>query len=157
MTLRHRALTPALILVVAACSGAGSTPALSAAPASSPPAAPLASAAIQTVAVKLTDSLRMEPATITVKAGQTVRFIVTNSGIADHEFYLGDEASQEAHEMVMRSPGGMTHGEPAGIELKPSETKELLYTFSKAGALLAGCHEPAHYAAGMKAAITITE
>ena len=155
MTRRLRHFAPALILVVAACSAAGSTPAPSA-PAAPTAAAPTASAGIQTVMVKLTDALRMEPAQLTVKAGQSVRFMVTNTGGTDHEFYLGDEAAQEAHEMVMRSPGGMSHGEPAGISLKPGETKELVYTFSTAGAFVAGCHEPAHYAAGMKAAITVT-
>ena len=53
--------------------------------------------------------------------------------------------------------GGITQDEPGGIVLKPGETKELPYTFSKAGAFVAGCQKTAHYAGGMKAAITVTE
>ncbi len=156
MRLRHLALAPALILVFAACSAGGST-AAPITPASAPPAASSASAATQKVQVKLTDALRLEPAQMTVKAGMPVRFVVTNTGATNHEFYLGDEAAQGQHEQEMMSMGGMSRDEPDGIVLKPGETKELTHTFSKAGAFLAGCHETAHYAGGMKAAITVTQ
>jgi uncharacterized cupredoxin-like copper-binding protein len=56
----------------------------------------------------------------------------------------------------MASMGGMTHDEPEGIAVKPGETKELTYTFAKAGETLAGCHVTGHYGGGMKAAITVT-
>lgn len=152
MRLRHLALAPALVLVVAACSGGGSTPSTSAA--ASPTSA--ASTAAQRIEVKLTDSLRMEPAEMTVKVGQPVTFVVTNTGAIEHEFYVGDEAAQDAHEQEMLS-GGMAMDEPDGIVLKPGETKELLHTFETAGTFLAGCHVPGHYAGGMKATITVTE
>lgn len=156
MNLRRLALAPALILIVAACSGAGSTASPSAAAASPSPAASASSAA-QRVEVKLTDALKMEPAAMTVKAGQPVTFVVTNSGAIQHEFYLGDEAAQGAHEQEMMSGGGMTMDEADGIVLKPGETKELTHTFTTAGASLAGCHETAHYGGGMKATITVTQ
>jgi len=156
MNLRYLALAPALILIVAACSSAGSTASPSGAAASPSPAAPASSVA-QRIEVKLTDALRMEPAEMTVKAGQPVTFVVTNSGAIQHEFYLGDEAAQTEHEKEMMSSGGMAMDEPDGIVLKPGETKELTHTFPMAGASLAGCHETAHYAGGMKAAITVTE
>ncbi len=52
--------------------------------------------------------------------------------------------------------GGMAHDDPAGIAVKPGETKELTYTFAEAGEALAGCHVIGHYGGGMKAEITIT-
>ncbi len=156
MHLRHLALAPALILIVTACSGTGSTVSPSVAAASPSPAASASSAA-QRIEVKLTDALKMEPAGMTVKVGQPVTFVVTNSGTIQHEFYLGDEAAQGAHEQEMMSGGGMAMDEPDGIVLKPGETKELTHTFPMAGASLAGCHETAHYAGGMKATITVTE
>lgn len=156
MNPRHLARAPALIPIVAARSGTGSTASPSGSAASPSPAA-TASPAAQKVEVKLTDALRMEPAEMTVKAGQPVTFVVANSGAIQHEFYLGDESAQNKHENEMMSGGGMTMDEPDGIVLKPGETKELTHTFPTAGAFLAGCHETAHYAGGMKAAITITE
>lgn len=153
MRLPHVALAPALILIVAACSGAGSTTSPSA-PAASPSAA--ASPAAQTVEVNLTDEFKMEPAEMTVKAGQPVTFVVTNSGVLEHEFYLGDEAAQAEQEQMMQS-GQMPHDTAEGISVEPGETKELTYTFDTAGQTLAGCHVAGHYASGMKATITVTE
>ena len=159
MRLSRLALIPVAAILVAACSSGGAaTTAPSASPAgpSASPAGPSASAAAATrVEVTLTDALKIEPATMTVPAGVPVTFVVTNSGTTDHEFYLGDEAAQTEHEKEMAAMGGMTHDEPEGIAVKPGETKELTYTFAKAGATLAGCHVAGHYGGGMKAAITV--
>ena len=142
-------LLPAVVLFVAACSsgGAGTT-------APSVSSVPSASAEATRIEVTLLDTLKIEPASMTVPAGVAVTFVVTNTGAADHEFYLGDEAAQAAHEKEMISRGGMAHDEPEGIAVKPGETKELTYTFAQAGETLAGCHFVGHYAGGMKAAIT---
>jgi len=148
MRLRHLTATPALILIVAACSGAGATASPSA-PAAS------ASAAPQRIEVTLSDSFTIELASSTVPAGVPVTFVVMNAGAIDHEFYVGDEAAQAEHEEEMMA-GGMRHDEPDGISVKPGETKELIHTFEAPGEMLAGCHEPGHYTAGMKAAITVT-
>ncbi len=155
MRFRLVALLPTLIILIAACSGSGSTPSPSLAPALPSSGAP-ASPAAQTMDVKLTDALKMEPAQMTVKAGQPVTFVVTNTGAIDHEFYLGDEAMQAEQEKMMVS-GQMAHDTAEGISLKPGETKELTYTFEAAGQTLAGCHVVGHYAGGMKATITVTE
>ncbi len=79
MRLARLALIPAAALLVAACSsGGGATTAPSASAASS------ASAAASRIEVKLLDSLRMEPATMTVPAGVPVTFVVTNAVSAEH-------------------------------------------------------------------------
>lgn len=153
MRLGHLALVPALVLIAAACSGPAST-ASPPAPAASP--SPAASAAAQSIEVKLTDAFKMEPAEMTVTAGQPVTFVITNTGVLEHEFYLGDEAAQAEQEQMMQS-GQMAHDTAEGISLKPGETKELTYTFEAASQTLAGCHVAGHYAGGMKATITITE
>lgn len=105
--------------------------------------------------IALTDAMRIEPGSIQVPVGVPVTFVVTNDGVIEHEFYLGDAAAQAKHEAEMAS-GAMGHDEPGGITLKPGETKELTYTFATAEATLAGCHIPGHYAAGMKADITVS-
>ena len=148
MRLRSLALAPVLILAVAACSGPAST--------ASPSATSSGTAGAQRIEVKLTDALKMEPAAVTVKAGQPITFVVTNAGAIDHEFYLGDESKQAGEEQMMQS-GQMMGDTAEGIALKPGETKELTYTFQTAGASFAGCHVSGHYAAGMKAMITVTQ
>ena len=150
MRLSRLALAPVTVLLVAACSSAAA-PAVSPA---SPSAA--ADATAQTVDVKLSDSLRIDPPTMSFRAGQTVHFVITNTGSTNHEFFLGDEAEQMAHDGEMGGMAGMTHDEAQGIGVMPGETKTLDYTFAKAGMYQAGCHVNGHYAAGMMSTITVT-
>ena len=156
-------IATAALLVVALVAGCSGTPAPTSAPTTAQTTAPTAAAtsvptstaAVTRVEVTVTDSLRMEPAEMRVPAGVPVTFVVTNTGVLPHEFYLGDEDAQAEHEEEMAAMPGMTHDEPDGIGLDPGETKELTYTFEAAGVVLAGCHVPGHYGAGMKAVITV--
>lgn len=142
------ALVPVAALLVAACSGGG---------AASAPPPPTALPSFSTrIEVSLTDVFKIEPPAMAVLAGVPVTFVVTNDGVLEHEFYLGDEAAQIEHEAEMVAMGGMAHDEPEGIGLAPGETKELTFTFAEAGAMLAGCHIAGHYAAGMKAPIIVS-
>jgi len=38
----------------------------------------------------------------------------------------------------------MGHDEASGVSVEAGATRSLEYTFSEAGALLAGCHQPSH-------------
>ena len=148
---------PSLLLIsVALLAAACSTGAGASAPAAPESSAPSGSTAATRLEVNLTDALKIEPAAMTVPAGVPVTFVVTNSGATDHEFYLGDEEAQAAHEKEMADMGGMGHDEPEGIAVKPGETKELTYTFADPGETLAGCHVVGHYGGGMMATITVT-
>lgn len=112
----------------------------------------------RTIAVAMTDQLRFEPAQFTVSAGETVRFEVTNTGQIVHEFYIGDEDVQAAHEVEMGGMSGMGTDEANGLSIEPGHTETLEFTFpDEPGELLIGCHEPGHYAGGMVATITIED
>jgi len=149
------ALVAVIAVVLAACSGGGgdSSPAAPSSPtdAASAPAVPTR------VEVQLADAMTIEPATMSVPAGEPVTFVVTNTGAIEHEFFLGDEAAQAEHEQEMAEMGGMGHDEEMGIAVDPGATKELTVTFPEAGTILAGCHVPGHYPAGMKATVEITD
>ncbi|MDA1106777.1 MAG: cupredoxin family protein [Proteobacteria bacterium] len=94
--------------------------------------------------------IRYDLPALKVKTGETVRFVVTNKGNSMHEFVLGDAAEQAEHEKMMQGMRGMIMADEANaIRLKPGETKELVWTFAKAGTLEYACHQPGHYAAGM--------
>ena len=96
-----------------------------------------------------------EPAAVTVKAGETVKFVFRNNGSIVHDAFLGDEAAQAEHEREMAA--GDHHDGHAAIKVDPGQTGELTHTFDKAGkALIIGCHETGHYAAGMKMTVTVT-
>ena len=109
--------------------------------------------AIRTIDVTMKE-FAYEPASVSVKAGETVKFVFRNAGQILHDAFLGDEAAQAEHEQAMGDDGH--HGGDA-IKVSPGETGELTHTFDKAGeALIIGCHEIGHYAAGMKVAVTVS-
>jgi len=107
--------------------------------------------------VEATDELRFEPAEFTVQAGETVRFEVQNTGQIVHEFVIGDADEQAEHEAEMgdMASGMEMHDEDNAISIPPGETKTLEWTFDEVGEMLAGCHEPGHYDAGMVAEIHV--
>jgi uncharacterized cupredoxin-like copper-binding protein len=158
--MRHLPLAAlaSIAVLLAACAGGGSPsdPPSSVAPAATPAPTAAATALATRVEVTLTDTLRIEPAGITVPAGVPVTFVVTNAGAIEHEFVLGDKAAQAEHEMEMSSTG-MSQDEEMAIGLDPGETKELTVTFPAATTLLAGCHVAGHYAGGMKAAVEVVQ
>lgn len=128
-------------LVLAACSGgAGSS-----------------SGEVRTVAVRMSDDLRYDPTEFEFFVGERMRFEVTNAGALRHELFIGDVVAHEEHaaEMAEVARPTMGHDDASGVSVEAGATESLEYTFSEAGALLAGCHEPGHYEAGMVADITV--
>jgi len=96
-----------------------------------------------------------EPASVTVKAGETVKFVFRNQGAIVHDAFLGDEAAQAEHEREMAA--GDDHEGHDAIKVDPGRTGELTHTFGKAGqALIIGCHEVGHYTAGMKLTVNVS-
>jgi uncharacterized cupredoxin-like copper-binding protein len=96
-----------------------------------------------------------EPASVSVKTGETVKFVFRNEGQILHDAFIGDEAAQTEHEQEMRA--GDSHKGHDAVKVIPGKTGELTHTFDKAGeALIIGCHETGHYAAGMKLTVTVS-
>jgi len=158
-----RTAAPTLILVVAltaaACGqDAGQTAPEPATGTEFPFGSPAeVSDADRVVEIQTTDELTFEPADITVAPGETVTFRLTNNGALVHDFTLGDQATQDEHEAEMAEMGGMAHDEPNVATIPAGETVELTWTFGEDGSVLVGCHQPGHYAAGMKGRITVDE
>jgi uncharacterized cupredoxin-like copper-binding protein len=112
---------------------------------------------VRTVEVTTLDTMTFEPSSISVSIGETVTFVVTNTGQAVHEFTLGDAAMQQGHaEAMAHLPGGMAHDIPNSITLQPGQTKQLTWRFGHTTTLEYACHQPDHYHAGMRGRITIT-
>ncbi|HET8998809.1 MAG TPA: heavy metal translocating P-type ATPase [bacterium] len=111
----------------------------------------------RTIAVKATDGLRFVPGTITVRADETVAFVVTNTGRLPHEFVIGTAAIQDTHEREMASGMHMTMGDEAAfsLDLPVGQTRTLVYRFRTPGVLLYSCHVLGHYAGGMRGTITV--
>jgi uncharacterized cupredoxin-like copper-binding protein len=41
------------------------------------------------------------------------------------------------------------------VTVQPGASQTLVYHFTQPGPLIIGCHEPGHYAAGMRADVTV--
>ncbi|WP_300297441.1 cupredoxin family protein [Ferrovibrio sp.] len=109
----------------------------------------------RTVNVVMTDEMRFTPGTVTVKRGETIRFIVKNDGQLRHEMTLGTMDELTEHAKVMEQHPDMEHDDPNAVTVEPGETKTILWKFTKAGSFDYGCLVPGHMPAGMKGRITV--
>jgi len=107
------------------------------------------------VNVDMTDTMRFNPADLTVKQGETIRFIVKNSGKLKHEFVLGTAKELEAHYEVMKKSPEMEHAESNMVTVEPGKTGEVVWQFTNAGKVDFACLQPGHYDAGMKGRVTV--
>lgn len=107
------------------------------------------------VDVDMSDEMRFSPDQIAVAPGETITFRLHNRGKVDHDFTLGDAATQESHDMAMTrgASAAMGHDGGNGIVVAPGQTAELTWHFTSVADVLFGCHIPGHYAAGMRGAL----
>jgi uncharacterized cupredoxin-like copper-binding protein len=110
----------------------------------------------RTVRIGMADTMRYTPAELTVRRGETVKFIVRNNGKQDHEMVLGTLDVLKAHADMMKKHPGMEHEEAHMVDLKPGKTGILIWQFNRAGTFHFGCFEPGHFEAGMVGKVVVT-
>lgn len=131
----------------------------------------------RTVAIALFDNY-YEPESLSIAQGETVKFVLTNSGDFVHEFNINtpeEHASHGTHMQMMVDMGmiapdkinrtamaaskgtdhDMSHDEPNSVLLEPGETRELIWTFNTDAELEFACNIPGHYDSGMAGAVNI--
>lgn len=111
----------------------------------------------RTINVDMTDNMRFTPANISVKQGETIRFVIKNSGVLKHEFVLGSIAELKEHYAMMMKNPEMAHSEANMITLDGGKTGEVIWEFTKAGKVEFGCLQPGHFDAGMKGEVDVTK
>lgn len=134
-----------------------------------------ASDAKRTITVVMKDNSYDAP-TISVRAGETVRFIVKNEGELLHEFNIGSPETHAGHqkemmammEMGMLTPTGidqekmkmdhagmspemknMKHDDPNSVLVEPGKTAQIIWKFARPMKLEFACNVPGHYQSGM--------
>lgn len=115
----------------------------------------VAASVTRTIEVDMGDAMRFTPANIKATQGETIRFVVKNSGKLSHEFVLGTEKDLKAHYEVMKKNPHMEHAEDNMLTVAPGQTAELLWQFTQAGKVDFACLHPGHYDAGMKGAVAV--
>lgn len=114
--------------------------------------------------------------TVTVKAGETIRFMITNKGSLLHEFAINTEAEHAEHRpmmtmmmdhgmitsekvisltMVMPDGSKMSHVEPNSVLVEPGKSAEISWKFATAGELQIACNIPGHAETGMVATLKV--
>lgn len=111
--------------------------------------------ATRTILVDMSDTMRFKPATITIKRGETVKFVVGNTGKVLHEMVIGTEEELRKHAELMKKHPGMEHDEPYMAHVSPGKKETMTWTFDKPGTFMYGCLIPGHWEAGMRGTIVV--
>ena len=115
-----------------------------------------AKAGMRTVEFRMTDNMRFTPDKVEVKQGETVKFIIKNSGAVMHEFVLGTKKELEEHAALMVKFPNMEHDEPYMAHVASGKTGEIIWTFNRPGNFDFACLIAGHYQAGMVGKITVS-
>lgn len=114
-----------------------------------------AKAVNRTITVGMTDNMRFSPDRIDVKQGETIKFVIKNSGQVLHELVIGTKKDLDEHAALMLKFPGMEHEEPYMAHVGPGKTGEIIWTFNKPGSFDFACLIAGHYQAGMVGKINV--
>lgn len=101
------------------------------------------------IEIDMDDQMRFTPSEIKVEKGETIRFLLKNSGQLPHEMVIGSLADLQAHAIEMRKNPGMKHVEPNAITLNPGQRGGLVWKFDQVATIDFACTVPGHMEGGM--------
>jgi len=109
----------------------------------------------RTIEIKMSDDMRFTPSQISVKQGETVKFVIRNTGQVMHELVIGTKKELDEHAALMVKFPGMEHDEPYMAHVAPGKTGELVWNFNRPGDFDFACLIAGHYQAGMVGKIKV--
>ena len=109
-----------------------------------------------TVTIDMSDNMRFTPERISVREGETVRFVVRNKGKMLHEMVIGTADELREHAALMAKFPDMKHDEPYMVHVDPGKSGEIVWNFNRPGRFEFACLIPGHYEAGMRGTIAVT-
>lgn len=109
----------------------------------------------RTVNVDMSDTMRFSLSDLTVKQGETVRFVVSNSGQIKHEMVLGTQKALKEHAELMQKNPEMEHADDNMVTVAPGKAGEIIWQFTTPGKVDFACLQPGHFEAGMKGIVTV--
>ena len=109
----------------------------------------------RTVKLGMADTMRFTPADVTVKRGETIRFVVHNGGTVLHEMVLGTPQELRAHAELMKKFPEMEHSDANMAHVKPGTDGEIVWKFTQPGEFQFACLIPGHFEAGMVGKVTV--
>jgi uncharacterized cupredoxin-like copper-binding protein len=103
----------------------------------------------RTIVVEMRDPVEFSPAEIAVITGETVRFVVVNTGKHEHEMVLGTMQELEEHQEMMKRQKDMHHDESHMAHVPPGKSGVIVWQFTKPGELYYACLVEDHFELGM--------
>ncbi len=110
------------------------------------------------IKVSMRDTMRFvfEPPLSSLRDGETIEFVVTNDGVIQHEFSIGNAEDQVKHAEMMRKMPNMVHDDPNTVSLAAGKTARLSWRFMGNDTVVFACNIPGHFEARMKHVLPIT-
>jgi uncharacterized cupredoxin-like copper-binding protein len=99
--------------------------------------------------------MRFKPDSIMVKTGETIKFVIKNSGKVKHEMVLGTEKELKEHYELMKKNPEMEHDDDNQVTVQPGKTGEIIWQFTKTGKVNFACLQLGHFDAGMKGVVMV--
>ena len=109
----------------------------------------------RTVSIDMDDTMHYSVDTVTVRQGETIRFVARNRGVLMHEMVLGTPQDIEEHAELMRKFPNMEHDEEYQLHVQPGSSGEMIWHFTRAGEFKFACLMPGHYEAGMVGKVVV--
>jgi uncharacterized cupredoxin-like copper-binding protein len=111
----------------------------------------------RSIDIKMLDSMRFSPDMVNAKLGETIRFVVKNTGAVMHEFVIGTKKENDEHAALMIKFPNMEHSEPYMAHVAPGKIGEIIWTFNRAGHFEFACLIAGHYQSGMIGTIKVAK
>ncbi len=99
--------------------------------------------------------MRFTPDRITVKQGETIRFVLKNEGKLRHEMVIGTRKELDEHATLMLKFPSMEHDEPYMAHVPSGKSGGIVWTFNRPGSFEFACLIAGHYQAGMVGKIVV--
>ena len=116
-----------------------------------------AKAVKRTIELSMGDNMRFTPAKIEIRQGETVKFVIKNTGKVQHEMVIGSKKELDEHAALMAKFPTMEHDEPYQAHVGAGKTGEMIWQFNRAGNFDFACLIAGHYQAGMAGKINVAK
>jgi uncharacterized cupredoxin-like copper-binding protein len=109
----------------------------------------------RTIDMDVLDTFRYSPDKLTVKRGQTIRFVMHNKGKIQHEIVIGTMKELREHSELMKKFPEMEHEAPHMLHVAPGKSGEIVWQFNRAGTFNFACLIAGHFEAGMVGTVVV--
>lgn len=110
----------------------------------------------RTVAVNMSDSACRTPGELALRVGETVGFLIRNSGRETHELVIGAMSGVKEHAEAVEQDADVDHDEPYMAHVEPQAAQSIVWQFTRVGIFYYGCHVPSLPGPGVIGRITVS-